>query len=124
MISAFWAIVAFFLGLAALVIGRKSDLEFFKPVGLFMLPLSAALFVLSMIVTVAPGHVGVPVWFGEVDAEERTEGMHFENPFLTWQMYDCRQKTHKETMGVPLGAATSTPKWGRRGLPFRMRWLP
>ena len=26
--------------------------------------------------------------------------------------------------GVPAGAAMSMPEWGRRGSPFRMRWLP
>ena len=28
------------------------------------------------------------------------------------------------TTGVPRGATTSTPPWGLRGLPLRMRWLP
>ena len=63
--------------------------------------LAIFLFVLSMIVTVPPGHTGVAVLFGEVKSEARSPGMHFENPLYDWKYYDCRQKTHKETMKVP-----------------------
>ncbi len=43
----------------------------------------------------------VGVLFGDVQKEHRPQGMHIENPLLEWVQYDCRQKTHKETMQVP-----------------------
>jgi len=63
--------------------------------------LTALMFVLACVITIEPGHSGVGVLFGSVQPEPRKPGVHLENPLLDWVQYDCRQKTHKETMAVP-----------------------
>ncbi|MEM1446014.1 MAG: prohibitin family protein [Planctomycetota bacterium] len=47
------------------------------------------------------GHVGVAKLFGSVQEEPYAAGFHIVNPLLSWEVYDARQKTHKETAGVP-----------------------
>ncbi len=62
----------------------------------------AALFAVSaMIITVPAGHVKVATLFGKVQDETYTEGLHIVNPFLAFTEFDLRQKTHKETAGIP-----------------------
>jgi len=52
--------------------------------------------------TVPPGRVGVATLFGNVQAEEYTEGLHIPvNPLYKWQLFDARQQTHMETANVP-----------------------
>ena len=51
--------------------------------------------------TIPAGHVGVGTLFGKVQANIYTEGIHIINPLLKITLFDARQKTHKETMGVP-----------------------
>jgi len=52
--------------------------------------------------TVPAGHVGVATYFGEVVDQPFDSGLHFPvNPLYNWQLFDTRQKTHKETAGVP-----------------------
>jgi regulator of protease activity HflC (stomatin/prohibitin superfamily) len=52
--------------------------------------------------TVPPGHVAVAILFGEVIDTPYSEGLHFPvNPLYSWELYDTREKTHKETAQVP-----------------------
>jgi len=52
--------------------------------------------------TVPPGHVAVAILFGEVNDVPFEEGLHIPvNPLYTWEFYDIREKTHKETAQVP-----------------------
>jgi len=50
---------------------------------------------------IPPGHVGVAVFFGRVQDEPYQEGFHLVNPLLQWQVFDVRQRTHKEQALVP-----------------------
>ncbi|RLA27353.1 MAG: prohibitin family protein [Gammaproteobacteria bacterium] len=52
--------------------------------------------------TIPPGRVGVATLFGNVVAEEYTQGLHIPvNPLYRWTLFDARQKTHQETANVP-----------------------
>lgn len=52
--------------------------------------------------SVPAGHVAVATLFGSIRPKPYSEGMHFPvNPLYQWTLYDCRQKTHKETASVP-----------------------
>lgn len=55
----------------------------------------------SVIVTVPAGHVKVATLFGKVQDATYLEGLHFVNPLLDFTEFDLRQKTHKETAGIP-----------------------
>lgn len=50
---------------------------------------------------IPPGHVGVAVLFGDVQGEPYPEGFHVVNPLLSWETFDVRQKTLKESALVP-----------------------
>jgi regulator of protease activity HflC (stomatin/prohibitin superfamily) len=50
---------------------------------------------------IPPGHVGVAILFGSVQDEPLPEGFHVVNPLLSWETYDVRQKTLKESALVP-----------------------
>ena len=50
---------------------------------------------------IPPGHVGVAVLFGQVQDDPYPEGFHVVNPMLSWDVFDVRQKTHKEEALVP-----------------------
>jgi regulator of protease activity HflC (stomatin/prohibitin superfamily) len=50
---------------------------------------------------IPPGHVGVAVLFGSVQDDPVKEGFHIVNPLLSWETFDIRQKTLKETALVP-----------------------
>ncbi|MEM7627426.1 MAG: prohibitin family protein [Planctomycetota bacterium] len=64
--------------------------------------LAIAAFGVSRCVKVIPaGHVGVATLFGSVKEKPYEAGFHFVNPLLGWTEFDARQKTHKETAGVP-----------------------
>jgi regulator of protease activity HflC (stomatin/prohibitin superfamily) len=73
----------------------------------FVVPLVAILVFglfgfLFMTETVSPGHVAVPVMFGEVRETSLQPGFHVVNPLLNFTHFDCRQKTHLEQdVGVP-----------------------
>ncbi len=55
----------------------------------------------SMIITVPAGHVKVATLFGKVQDATYHEGLHVVNPLLDFTSFDLRQKTHKETAGIP-----------------------
>lgn len=57
--------------------------------------------VYSLIITVPAGHVKVATLFGKVQDNVYTEGLHVVTPFLAFETFDVRQKTHKETAGIP-----------------------
>ncbi len=59
-------------------------------------------FSLRFVQTVQPGYVAVAALFGDVQEETYDPGLHFPvNPFLKWHHYDAREKTLKETAGIP-----------------------
>lgn len=67
---------------------------------------TAALSILSLFflsyTTVPAGHVKVATLFGKIQPKPYAEGLHFPvNPLLDWTTFDLRQKTHKETAGIP-----------------------
>ena len=52
--------------------------------------------------TIPPGRVGVATLFGNVRAQEYSEGLHIPvNPLYRWVLFDARQQTHLETANVP-----------------------
>ena len=55
----------------------------------------------SLVVTVPAGHVKVATLFGKVQDSTYLEGLHIVNPLLAFTEFDLRQKTHKETAGIP-----------------------
>lgn len=57
--------------------------------------------VFNLFTTIPAGHVGVGTLFGKVQPNTFSEGMHLINPFLDVTLFDARQKTHQESMGVP-----------------------
>ena len=50
---------------------------------------------------IPPGHVGVAVLFGCVQDHPYSDGFHIVNPLLSWETFDVRQKTLKESALVP-----------------------
>lgn len=67
-----------------------------------VLVLLLLVFAATRCVKVIPaGHVGVATLFGSVAEEPYDAGFHIVNPLLSWTLFDARQKTHKETAGVP-----------------------
>lgn len=60
-----------------------------------------AFIVTRFFTTIPAGHVGVGTLFGKVQASIYTEGIHIINPLVKITLFDARQKTHKEAMGVP-----------------------
>lgn len=57
--------------------------------------------VMACLITVPAGHVKVATLFGKVQDTSYAEGLHFVNPLLKFELFDLRQKTHKETAGIP-----------------------
>ncbi len=58
-------------------------------------------FIMTMIISIPAGHVGVATLFGSVQKESYSAGLHLANPLYKWQLYDVRQKTHSERALVP-----------------------
>lgn len=50
---------------------------------------------------VPAGHVKVATLFGHVKNNPYPPGIHFVNPFFKFTEFDLREKTHKESAGVP-----------------------
>lgn len=95
------AIILFFVGFLLLKAPNQDKKEFFKfaAIGTFI---AAGLVLLStMIITVPAGHVKVATFFGKVQDNTFREGLHVVNPLLDFTTFDLRQKTHKETAGIP-----------------------
>lgn len=66
-----------------------------------VLTLGAFMLVTSVFITVPAGHVKVATLFGKVQDDTYHEGLHVVNPLLEFTTFDLRQKTHKETAGIP-----------------------
>jgi regulator of protease activity HflC (stomatin/prohibitin superfamily) len=80
------ALILFFVAVGALVISFMLDSDvrgIARMVGAGAGLVGAVLLGISAAVTVQPGHVGVPVLFGEVQEYALEEGFHFVNPFVT-----------------------------------------
>lgn len=56
---------------------------------------------LSAVKTIPAGHVGVATLFGDVRQNTYAPGFHVVNPLYRWTVYDTREKTHLETIGIP-----------------------
>lgn len=69
--------------------------------GSVCLLLAAITLLLATIITVPAGHVKVATLFGKVQDATYREGLHVVNPLLDFTIFDLRQKTHKETAGIP-----------------------
>lgn len=72
-----------------------------KPVAYGFWVAAFVLFSMSAIITVPAGHVKVATLFGKVQDTTYREGLHIVNPLLAFTTFDLRQKTHKETAGIP-----------------------
>lgn len=57
--------------------------------------------VMAAVITVPAGHTKVASLFGKVQPIPFPEGLHIINPLLELAEFDVRQKTHKETAGIP-----------------------
>ncbi len=62
---------------------------------------AAVMFLMSVVITVPAGHVKVATLFGKVQDATYHEGLHVVNPLLAFTTFDLRQKTYKETAGIP-----------------------
>ena len=51
--------------------------------------------------SIPAGHIGVATLFGNVRAHTYRPGLHLVNPLYRWTVYDARQKTHLEIIGIP-----------------------
>ncbi|NNJ73321.1 MAG: prohibitin family protein [Enterobacterales bacterium] len=91
------------LGIIAIAMLRSSNGKpaIFK-MGAQGILVAAVLFVLaSAIITVPAGHIRVATLFGKVLDATYREGLHLVNPLLEFTQFDLRQKTHKESAGIP-----------------------
>lgn len=94
-------IILFASGLSMLMSSKPSSSKATKPVGIVMILASLVLLVFSVIITVPAGHTKVATLFGKVQDNAYNEGLHIVNPLLSFTTFDLRQKTHKETAGIP-----------------------
>lgn len=95
-------LVLFATGLAILINHKPSSTsKAARPIAIVMLLASVALLLMSIIITVPAGHVKVATLFGKVQDDTYNEGLHIVNPLLNFTTFDTRQKTHKETAGIP-----------------------
>ncbi len=72
-----------------------------RPAGLGCLIAGSLLALTTFFITVPAGHVKVATLFGKVQDDTYLEGLHIVNPLLEFTSFDLRQKTHKETAGIP-----------------------
>jgi len=73
----------------------------FKAISRVFIGFAVIALIASTIITVPAGHVKVATLFGKVQDDTYLEGLHFVNPLLAFTAFDLRQKTHKETAGIP-----------------------
>lgn len=95
------SIVLLIIGILFLSLKSKSLGNKLGPFAYVSIIASIVLFVMSVVITVPPGHVKVATFFGEVQDSTYREGLHVVNPLFAFEMFDLRQKTHKETAGIP-----------------------
>jgi len=95
------AVIFVLLGLAALLGAKGPKAKVVNAIGIISVMLAAVTLLTATIITVPAGHVKVATLFGKVQDHTYKEGLHMVNPLLEFTAFDCRQKTHKETAGIP-----------------------
>lgn len=101
MFSIIMVMVLVIAGLVVLSKAGSANGKYFKIAGSAALSVAALWVVALCILTVPAGHVKVATLFGKVQDSTYGEGLHFVNPLLDFTLFDLRQKTHKETAGIP-----------------------
>lgn len=66
-----------------------------------LIAIATIIFLINAFTTIPAGHVGVGSLFGKVQSEVYEEGFHLVNPLVKITLFDAREKTYKDTMGVP-----------------------
>lgn len=90
-----------------LIIASLAAIKSFKANALYKMIAQAScagacmLLASAFIVTVPAGHNKVATMFGKVQEGAYQEGISFVNPILEFSLFDVRQKTHLEKVGVP-----------------------
>lgn len=95
------AIILLIVGVGSLMAANGPRAGVAKLVGVASLVLAAICLLLATIITVPAGHIKVATLFGQVQDDTFREGLHVVNPLLDFTIFDLRQKTHKETAGIP-----------------------
>jgi len=101
MIKLILVIILFSVGIFMLMNNKLGSPKTVKMLATGMIAISLILLLFSMINTVPAGHVKVATLFGKVQDATYNEGLHIVNPLLSFTIFDLRQKTHKETAGIP-----------------------
>lgn len=97
-------VIAVLLVIAGFVITSfktKISTKYGKGLGIACFVAGAVFLGMSAVKTVPAGHVKVATLFGNVQDKSYREGLHIVNPLLDFTKFDLRQKTHKETAGIP-----------------------
>lgn len=101
MTKLFLAIILFLIGFALRASHNDNQREALK-FGSFAAFTGAVIMLFTMmVITVPAGHVKVATLFGKVQDSTYREGLHVVNPLYDFTTFDLRQKTHKETAGIP-----------------------
>ena len=95
------AIIFFSIGVILFFSNKHKPEQAQKPVFIGSLVIGTLFLLISVIITVPAGHVKVATLFGDVQDDIYREGLHIVNPLLAFTSFDLRQKTHKETAGIP-----------------------
>lgn len=95
------AVIFLIIGFGAMIGATGPREKLSKLVGSACLLLALICVLLATIITVPAGHVKVATLFGKVQDDTYREGLHVVNPLLEFTAFDLRQKTHKETAGIP-----------------------
>ncbi len=97
----FLSIFLFITGFVLFLSRNDDNQETFRMAAIGSMLGSFVAFLFSVIITVPAGHVKVATLFGKVQDNTYLEGLHVVNPLLDFTTFDLRQKTHKETAGIP-----------------------
>lgn len=95
------AVILLLVGVGTLMSASGPRAKVTKLVGYVCLALAAISVIMATVITVPAGHVKVATLFGKVQDHTFLEGLHVVNPLLDFTTFDLRQKTHKETAGIP-----------------------
>lgn len=95
------AAILLIVGVSAIASAEGPRAKVLRIVGYVSLLLCAVALVVATVITVPAGHVKVATLFGKVQDNTYHEGLHIVNPLLDFTTFDLRQKTHKETAGIP-----------------------
>ncbi len=94
-------VVLFAAGILILKSNLQVQQRAFRPMAIGAIALGVLVLISSLIITVPAGHVKVATLFGKVQDDTYHEGLHIVNPLLDFTSFDLRQKTYKETAGIP-----------------------